>query len=133
DLRGHGRSDAPACCYGVDTLAADVAGLMDTLEIERADVIGHSLGAITAGILAATHPEKVDHLVLVSGALAADAGPGSWLWENVRALSAPIDPAGEFMTGWYWSPNPVDPAFLKHEIAESAAMPLHVWNGVLEG
>ena len=133
DLRGHGQSDAPVCCYGVDTLAADVAGLMETLEIERADVIGHSLGAITAGVLAATRPEKVDRLVLVSAALNVDAGPGSWLWENVRALSEPIDPAGAFMADWYWNPNPVDAAFLDREIVESAAMPVHAWNGVLEG
>lgn len=133
DLRGHGASDAPECCYGADTLAADIAGLMDRLEIEKADVIGHSLGAMTATALAATRPDKVDHLVLVSGALSADAGPGSWIWDNIRNIEAPIDPAGEFMTSWYASPNPVDPDFLEREMAESAAMPIAAWQGVLDG
>lgn len=132
DLRGHGKSDAPACCYGPDTMAADIAGLMETLGIERADVVGHSYGAITAGILAATRPEKVDRLVLIGGGLSIPAGPGSWLWDNIRPLEAPIDPAGQFVTDWYWNPTPVDPDFLEREKAEAIAMPMHVWQGVLE-
>jgi pimeloyl-ACP methyl ester carboxylesterase len=133
DLRGHGKSDAPACCYGPDTMAADIAGLMETLGIARADIVGHSYGAITAGILAATRPDKVDQLVLIGGGLSIAAGPGSWLWDNIRPLEAPIDPGGQFIKDWYWNPNPVDPVFIEHEIAESTAMPMHVWQGVLEG
>jgi pimeloyl-ACP methyl ester carboxylesterase len=133
DLRGHGASDAPACCYGPEVLAADVAGWMEMQGIAEADIVGHSLGAIVGAVLAATEPGKVSNLVLVSGATTVQAGPGSWLWDNVRALDPPIDPAGKFMTDWYWNPNPVDADFLQREMAESAAMPAQVWQGVLEG
>jgi pimeloyl-ACP methyl ester carboxylesterase len=133
DLRGHGASEAPPCCYGLDTLAHDLLGALDALGIDRARVVGHSLGAMAAAVLAATAPERVERLVLISGALAADAGPGSWMWENIRALEPPLDPEGAFLGEWYWNPTPVDADFLARERAESAAVPGHVWQGVLKG
>ena len=79
DLRGHGASDAPACCYGVDMLAHDVNGFMDALEIETADVVGHSLGSMAAATLAAFHPDKVDELVLISTAASVPSEASTWL------------------------------------------------------
>ena len=133
DLRGHGASDAPACCYGVDSLAHDVDGLMGALGIAHADVVGHSLGSMTALTLAALYPERVDHLVLISSSVRADAGPGSWLWDNIEPLEFPLDPDSQFMRDWYWNPNPVPADFIDRERAESAAVPAQVWLGVLRG
>lgn len=53
DLRGHGGSQAPACCYGPDSLAHDVDGFMQAINLPRADVMGHSMGSVTAMTLAA--------------------------------------------------------------------------------
>ena len=131
DLRGHGGSDAPPCCYGIDALSQDLLSFMDALGIEKADIVGHSLGSMTAGLFAAEHPERVDHLVLISTAFAVPKGPTDWLWDNVPALTAPIDPNSQFMLDWYANPTPVDEDFLSRERAESAAVPLHVWTGVL--
>lgn len=44
DLRGHGRSDAPMGPYTIEQMADDVLLLMDELEIEKATLLGHSLG-----------------------------------------------------------------------------------------
>ena len=66
DLRGHGRSDAPQCCYDYADLANDAALFLDAMGVAKADVIGHSLGSLTAQLLAAQHPDKVDGLVLIS-------------------------------------------------------------------
>src|SRR5690349_18204234 len=44
DLRGHGASDQPPTGFDPDTLAGDVAGLIDALGISAAPVVGHSLG-----------------------------------------------------------------------------------------
>ena len=66
DTRGHGRSpvtDAPAT---IETLAADLAGLLDALAIPRAHIVGLSLGGMTAQCLAATHPGRVHGLVLMA-------------------------------------------------------------------
>jgi pimeloyl-ACP methyl ester carboxylesterase len=133
DLRGHGKSDAPACCYSFADFADDAAGFLDAMGIAKADVVGHSLGSLVAQMLAAQHPEKIDKLVLISSTLAVGSGPGSWLWDNVMKLSAPIDPNSAFMKDWYANPNPVDADFLDRERAESAAVPLPVWRGVLWG
>ncbi|PSJ57211.1 alpha/beta fold hydrolase [Kumtagia ephedrae] len=133
DLRGHGKSDAPACCYAYTDLADDASLFLDALGIARADVIGHSLGSLTGQLLAAQHPDKVGKLVLVSSTTQIGGGPGSWLWDNITLLKAPIDPNSQFMLDWYSNPNPVDEDFLRRERTESAAMPLHVWNGVLWG
>jgi pimeloyl-ACP methyl ester carboxylesterase len=133
DLRGHGASDAPDCCYGIDTLAHDVVAFMDAKGIERADLVGHSLGSMTAALVAATDPERVGKLVLVSTALRLPEGSGDWLRENVPALQHPIDPDSQFMLDWYWNPTPVDEDFLTRERSESAATPQQVWNGVLVG
>ena len=131
DLRGHGKSDAPQCCYGYADFANDAALFLDAMGIAKADVIGHSLGSMTAQLLAAQHPEKVDRLVLISSTTGFGGGPGSWLWDNVMPLTAPIDPNGQFMKDWYANPNPVDEDFITRERAESAAVPIHVWRGVL--
>lgn len=133
DLRGHGGSDAPACCYGLDSLADDMDRLLDALGIAKADVIGHSLGSMTALTLAALHPERVNRLVLISSSVHPGAGPGSWLWDNISTLDFPLDPDGKFMTDWYWNPNPVPADYIDRERAESAAVPEHVWKGVLDG
>src|ERR1700691_4593517 len=44
DLRGHGRSAAPAGVYDMDLLARDVLTLLDVLLIKKAIFIGHSMG-----------------------------------------------------------------------------------------
>ena len=131
DLRGHGKSDAPQCCYGYADLANDAALFLDALGIAKADVIGHSLGSLAAQLLAAQHPEKVDRLVLISSTTGFGDGPGSWLWDNIMPLTPPIDPNGQFMKDWYTNPSPVDEDFITRERAESAAVPIHVWRGVL--
>ncbi|MBW7921316.1 MAG: alpha/beta fold hydrolase [Rubellimicrobium sp.] len=133
DLRGHGASDIPACCYGLDSLAHDVLGFMDALGIERADIVGHSLGSMTAGVVAGLAPERVEHLVLISSALKTPDGSGDWLWDEIPAMVHPVDPDGEFMQAWYANPNPVDEDFLQHEMRESASRPAEVWMGALIG
>src|SRR5271170_2202586 len=50
DLRGYNLSDKPARwrAYGSELLAADIAGLIRSLGVERADVVGHDWGAVVA-------------------------------------------------------------------------------------
>ena len=68
DARGHGRSTpAPApTAYGYDELAADLAAVLDELEIERAVLAGASMGAHTLLRLALDAPERVAALVAVT-------------------------------------------------------------------
>jgi pimeloyl-ACP methyl ester carboxylesterase len=66
DNRGAGQTDKPAGPYNVAMLAADTAGLMDALEIDKAIVVGHSMGGYVAQELALTQPDLIRKLVLAS-------------------------------------------------------------------
>jgi pimeloyl-ACP methyl ester carboxylesterase len=62
DSRGHGRSTRDARPYGYDLMADDVVGLLDTLHIGKADVVGWSDGAILGLDLALRHPDRVGRI-----------------------------------------------------------------------
>lgn len=66
DNRGIGESDAPPGPYTVAQLAADAVQVLDEAGVERAHVVGTSLGGMVAQELALAHPERVGKLVLVS-------------------------------------------------------------------
>ena len=65
DNRGIGGSDAPPGPYTVDEMARDTIGVLDEAGIERAHVVGTSLGGMVAQELALPAPERVAKLVLV--------------------------------------------------------------------
>jgi pimeloyl-ACP methyl ester carboxylesterase len=62
DSRGHGRSTRDARPYGYDLMADDVVGLLDTLHVPKADVVGWSDGAILGLDLALRHPDRVGRI-----------------------------------------------------------------------
>ncbi|WP_363321936.1 alpha/beta hydrolase [Phreatobacter sp.] len=66
DLRGFGESSKPASGYDYASFVKDLAGLMDSLGIRRAVISGHSLGALIAQDFAASHPDRVEALVLTA-------------------------------------------------------------------
>jgi 2-succinyl-6-hydroxy-2,4-cyclohexadiene-1-carboxylate synthase len=73
DLRGHGKSDAPAAGYHIDDMADDLIGVLDGLEIDQAHVIGSSIGAEVGLSLAARYPNRVMSFV-ADGALCSEYG-----------------------------------------------------------
>jgi pimeloyl-ACP methyl ester carboxylesterase len=100
DNRGHGESaklyDPEA--YHIGTMTSDVAALMDHLDIERADIMGYSLGSRMTAWLARSQPQRLRSAILggIGVGLIEGGGPG----ENVAAaLEAPAlddvtDPVG---------------------------------------
>lgn len=84
DLLGHGRSDKPRADYTVAGYANAMRDLLSVLEIERATVVGHSLGGGVAMQFAYQYPERCDRLVLVAtGGIARGVSP------ILRLASAP--------------------------------------------
>jgi 3-oxoadipate enol-lactonase len=72
DLRGHGRSPAPEGIYDMRVLADDILALLDTLHIERATVVGHSMGGYAALAFARAYPNRLAGLGFVASHPAAD-------------------------------------------------------------
>ncbi|OGW74901.1 MAG: hypothetical protein A2Z72_06230 [Omnitrophica bacterium RBG_13_46_9] len=70
DSRGIGESTATSKKFSIELFADDTAGLLDALGIERAHILGWSMGTNIAQELALRHPDKVDKLILY----AADPG-----------------------------------------------------------
>ena len=68
DLRGRGGSDKPPSGYSLEHHMKDIIGVMDDLGLEKAVIMGHSLGAFISLAFGARYPERVDRVVLVDGA-----------------------------------------------------------------
>jgi pimeloyl-ACP methyl ester carboxylesterase len=68
DMRGYGATQAPAAvdAYDLKTLAADMVGILDTLGIERAHMVGHDWGAPVAAHSVLFHPQRFSSLTLMS-------------------------------------------------------------------
>lgn len=90
DLRGRGRSNELPEPFGIAAHVQDMVAVLDALDLERAVVVGHSLGAYIAAALATAHPERVSGLVLVDGGLPV---PGSRGVDPEPFISAFLGPA----------------------------------------
>ncbi len=76
DLLGHGRSEKPRADYSIAAYANGMRDLLSVLEIDRATVIGHSLGGGVAAQFAYQFPERCERLVLIdSGGIGRSISP----------------------------------------------------------
>jgi pimeloyl-ACP methyl ester carboxylesterase len=78
DLRGMGLSSHPEGGYDKKTQAEDIAGVLDALAIERADLVTHDIGNMVGYAFAAQHPSRVTRFVLMDAPL-----PGIGPWEEI--------------------------------------------------
>ena len=94
DARGHG-SSSPAPRYEYADLVGDLSAVLDHLEIERAALVGSSMGAATAMAFTLEHPERVPALVQITPAYTGYARTGNVdgeLWEQLaEALNGGIE------------------------------------------
>jgi pimeloyl-ACP methyl ester carboxylesterase len=83
DLRGLGFSAKPAGGFDKKTQAGDVAGVLDALKFENADLVTHDIGNMVGFAFAAQHPERVKRFALIDAPV-----PGIGPWEEI--LKNPI-------------------------------------------
>ncbi|MHC2998851.1 alpha/beta hydrolase [Microbacterium sp. HJ5] len=108
DLRGRGRSNAIEGSAGMAVHADDLAALLDALGVDRAVVVGHSMGAFVALVFAARHPGRVSRVVLVDGGLPLDVPEGidtdalvaGILGPTAARLSMTFADTGEYLDFW---------------------------------
>jgi len=83
DLRGMGLSSRPEDGYDKKTQGHDVAGVLDALKIERADLVTHDIGNMVGYAFVAQYPSRVARFVLMDAPL-----PGVGPWEEI--LKSPL-------------------------------------------
>lgn len=66
DNRGSGFTDVPDYPYTINMMANDVVALMDSLDITKAHVIGHSMGGMIAQMIAINHMDRLKKLILMN-------------------------------------------------------------------
>ena len=92
DLRGRGRSSDIAGPFSMSAHAADLVAVLDHLEVEKATIVGHSMGGFAAVVCADRYPDRVQRLVLVNGGIPLELGSHAGL-PTEQLLTALIGPA----------------------------------------
>ena len=132
DLRGHGYTDKPETgMYTSGDHAADIAAFMAAKGVEKADIVGHSMGSAAAQAFLLGFPARCNHVVLVSTSPVRARGIGTY--KMAIALGEDEHPSDEFMDAWYVNPNPVDEEFLQYEMKESQQLTANAWRCIGAG
>src|SRR5258707_7832518 len=76
DLRGHGQSPAPDGVYEMELMARDVLALLDSLNVQKAAIMGHSMGGYVTFALWRLAPERFLALGLIDSQAGADSEEG---------------------------------------------------------
>ena len=131
--RGHGDSDKPPTGYEMSTLAADVVAFMDRFGIQKAAIVGHSMGSVVAQRVAIQYPNRVSKLVLVGSTPHGANDVVLDLLTFVQTLQDPIDPTfvRDFQVSTTFQTVPA--GFLDRVVAESLKVPARVWKAALTG
>lgn len=140
DLRGHGRSKAPAGSrYTFEELANDVAELLRSKDVERSHLVGLSGGALLALSMALDRPGLLRSLTMVSGALYTDPHTRSvsQRWAEVYATQGPDPFALRVLKDLYypdWMDAHLDFADqLRAQVQHQDFRPAQAWARALEG
>jgi pimeloyl-ACP methyl ester carboxylesterase len=164
DQRGHGDSSmpatancppAPAECFTPADFARDIIAFMDARHIQRASVVGHSMGSLVAQDLGLSYPDRINRLVLISTGTSGQSKPlldsllndvieGLWQpafvqagysWpDGVYNLSPAVAAPGfdDFLSREWDADTVAQQAFLDQIIPETRATRLGTWIGVLQ-
>ena len=106
DNRGAGRSSAPDAPYTIAQMADDVLALLEHLQIPSANVLGWSMGGLIAQTVAAKHPDKVKHLLLLASGVAPDGMLKNLInnWVNIRRSDMPYEQVMRHVARLVYSP-----------------------------
>jgi non-heme chloroperoxidase len=133
--RGHADAPQPETGYRIEDLAGDVIDLLDELEIERAVVVGHSMGSWVAQQVAIDHPERVIGLVL-AGSFGGRPGDDPEMQAFAAEMMSVRDPVTDEIARDFQDSTvarPLPPGQMDAFVAESLKVPARVWNQTFEG
>ncbi|GAA5201545.1 hypothetical protein GCM10023322_81750 [Rugosimonospora acidiphila] len=137
DLRGRAASGDLPGPYGLAAHADDLVATLDFLGVERAALVGHSMGGFVAALTAARHPERVSSVLLVDGGVALrvpeggdiDAVLDAVIGPAMRRLSMEFASAAAYLDFWrqhpaigpWWRPE-LEPYLLRDLVGQPPAL-----------
>ncbi|MGO6747591.1 alpha/beta fold hydrolase [Rhizobium ruizarguesonis] len=133
-LLGHGRSSKPKQAYPIEGYADNVLEFMHLMGVEKAAVVGHSMGSFVAQCMALSKPDRVSGLVLIGSAVTADNSALRSVHEETLGFEDPV--SSDFVWGFQGGTcvGPVDSSMSMEDIVnESSLLPAHVWSSALKG
>ena len=133
--RGHGEAPKPDGEYRIDEMAADAVALLDELEIDRAVVVGHSMGSWVTQRFAIDHPERLLGVVL-AGSFTPAVARDPALAAELRGLGEVPDPITyRYALEWQESTiaRPIDADQMDVFVRESLKMPAWIWTAAFNG
>jgi non-heme chloroperoxidase len=131
--RGHGDSDRPESGYQIKDLAEDVKAFMDALDIEKAVILGHSMGSAVAQRFVIDYPERTLGMVVVSAFYSQANSPVlKEFRDSVSQMVDPVDP--QFVREFQQSTiaRPIQESFFETVVNESLKLPARVWRALME-
>ena len=133
DQRGHGGTSRPDSGYSLPEMADDVIAFLESQGIDRAALVGHSMGSLVAQHVAARAPSRVSRLVIVGSGVTAANPVVAEVRQAVDAMSGSVPEsfAREFQASTIHVPVPDD--FFRQAVAISLGVPLRVWQAALAG
>ncbi|MHC1725977.1 MAG: alpha/beta fold hydrolase [Syntrophobacteraceae bacterium] len=130
DLRGHGESDKPEGRYNIEIFAEDLLAFVDALGLEKANIVGHSMGSFVGQLFASRFPDRVGRLILIGSASSTtDNANLRELKRFIDSLVAPID--RNFVADFQETTGPTPKEFMEIIISESMKVPARIWKAVL--
>jgi len=120
DNRGMGYTTGLEENFSIVELSNDTLGLMDALNIDKASILGYSMGAFMAQEMAIRHPERVDKLILYAGdctgpspkvldAFINNSGPGSRKEKAMKKIGLLVPPMwlsqDQALCDWFFVPK----------------------------
>jgi len=134
-LRGHGNSSRPNSGYGTRDFEGDLVLFMDSLNIEKAVILGASSGGFPARSFAINHAERTLALVLLGSPATLQGVPAAQeVWNStISKLTDPVDM--EFVKIFLLSTlsKPIPQEFMEMILQENLKLPARVWRDTTEG
>jgi pimeloyl-ACP methyl ester carboxylesterase len=133
DLPGHGQSDKPHAAYTMDFFASAVLAVMRDAHVDKAVLVGHSMGGAVIACVYRQAPEKVAALVSVDGLLRRP----QWTPEYAEKFVAPFrtpdyrEHVKQFVGAFF--PVPGTEALRDQVLSETLVTPQYVMAGAMEG
>ena len=133
DLPGHGQSDKPHTNYTMDFFASAVLTVMRDAQVDKATLVGHSMGTPVICRVYKTAPEKVVALVAIDGILRKPKMPAEQAEKFVAAFRAPEYRENTRQGMGAMFPVPGTEALRDRVVSELLATPQYVMVGAMEG